>query len=242
VRISRIYQPVKLKFGILIQLDKSASNHTVNVLRLKINAPLIIFNGEGGEYAAEITQIKRHAVKVKIGRFQNINRESKLKIHLIQSISRSEKIDFILQKAVELGVTKITPIITERCKIKLSKDRQHKRIARWQKIIISACEQCGRNILPELNQITHLADLITTLSADLKIILNPEANNTLHNVTGKPKSIAILIGSEGGFTENEIQLTEKYNFCSIKLGPRILRTETAGLAIISILQKRFGDF
>jgi 16S rRNA (uracil1498-N3)-methyltransferase len=257
--IFRIYQAIELAPGIEINLDKTAVNHVANVLRLKVNDPLIIFNGKGGEYSAEIIQVKRREVKVQINKFQNINRESNLKIHLAQGVSLGEKMDFILQKATELGVTKITPIITARCNVKLSKDRWNKKISRWQKILISACEQCGRNVLPKLHQEKNFADFVAENKTETKIILDPNGSLSSRGLTAgssqyevfldpavKPRDdnigeITTLIGPEGGFTDEEIKLAEQHNFLGIKLGPRILRTETAGLVMISILQSQYGD-
>jgi len=272
MHISKIYQAAELAPGVEVNLDKAAVNHVVNVLRLKIGDPLILFNGKGGEYSAEIIQVKRREVKVQINQFNNINRESNLKIHLAQGVSLGEKMDFILQKVTELGVVEITPIITARCNVKLSKDRWNKKISRWQKIIISACEQCGRNILPKLNQAITFADFVAQNKAETKIILDPNGLLSCRDLpvlrpsllTGgiaasrkseklvldpaiKPRDngicdISILIGPEGGFTTEEIKLAGQYNFLGIKLGTRILRTETAGVAITSILQARYGDF
>jgi len=239
--IFRIYQAVELAPGVEVNLDKDAVNHIVNVLRLKTDDSLIIFNGEGGEYSAEIIQIKRREVKVRINTFQNINRESNLNIHLAQGVSLGEKMDFILQKVTELGVAEITPLITARCNVKLSKDRWDKKISRWQKIIISACEQCGRNILPRLNQAINFADFVAQNEAAAKIILHPAAKSVLSDLDVKQNEVSVLIGPEGGFSTEELQLAEQHNFLSVKLGPRILRTETAGLAITSILQAQCGD-
>lgn len=270
--IFRIYQAIDLASGIEINLDKAAVNHAANVLRLKIGAPLIIFNGKGGEYSAKIIQVNRREVKVQINKFNNINRESNLKIHLAQGISLGEKMDFILQKTTELGVAEITPIITVRCNVKLSCDRWDKKITRWQKIIISACEQCGRNVLPRLNQAINFSDFVAHNKTQTKIILDPygklslsvilrrrERPKNLRKVATDPSAeftfersekprdddinnVVILIGSEGGFTKEEVNEAKKHNFLDIKLGPRILRTETAGLAINSILQAQCGDF
>lgn len=240
MHISRIHQAVELAPGDEVNLDKAAINHVVNVLRLKIDDPLIIFNGKGGEYSAKITQIKRREVKVKTTQFKNISRESNLKIHLAQGVSLGEKMDFILQKATELGVAEITPIITARCNIKLSEDRWNKKIIRWKKIIISACEQCGRNILPKLNQTITFADFVTQNKISTKIILNPSAKNNLSDLDIKQNEVTILVGPEGGVTAEEINEARKHNFLDINLGPRILRTETAGVAITSILQAQFG--
>jgi 16S rRNA (uracil1498-N3)-methyltransferase len=243
VRIPRIYQDIKLSPGITIQLDKPAANHIVNVLRLSTNDSLIIFNGEGGEYSSKIISAVKRKVSIKLEKFSAIEKESPLKIHLLQGISRGEKMDFSIQKTVELGVSSITPIITERCGVKLSKERWGKRLDHWQKIIISACEQCERNSLPQLFPISTLTDYFSFASNKntLKLTLNPYAQNTLSRIKTPPQEIVLLIGPEGGLTDLEIQLAEKNNFKSLKIGSRILRTETAALTVIAALQSRWGD-
>lgn len=243
MRMTRIYQNCTLNIGEVIQLDSEASNHLINVLRLQAQAPLIVFNGLGGEFSAIISEIKKKNVLVHIENFYPIERESFLKIHLAQVVSRGEKMDLTIQKAVELGVHEITPIISERCEIKLSQERWLKRILHWQKIIISACEQCGRNTIPQLNSIMQFADYISQKSTAIRLILHHRATSSLSVLEHESlKNVDLLIGPEGGFTENEIAESESYHFTGIKLGPRILRTETAGIAVIAALQTKFGDF
>lgn len=241
MRNTRIYQPIALQGEEIISLDKAATIHVLNVLRLTVNDPLIIFNGNGGEYSGKISHIERQKVLVRLEKFHVIERESILKIHLAQAISRGEKMDFTMQKAVELGVTKITPIITERCGVKISKERWNKRYDRWQKIIISACEQCGRNTLPQLDQAVKYVDWISQPTTKHKFILNPKVKKSFKQFDDSMQELVLLVGSEGGLTDNEIQLAEKFNFQSVSMGPRVLRTETAGLAAISILQYMHGD-
>lgn len=239
--IHRIYQVIDLAIGVEIDLEQDAVNHVVNVLRLKIGESLIIFNGKGGEYLAEIINAKRREVKVRINKFQNVSRESNLKIHLAQGIVLSDKMDFILQKFVELGGVEITPIITARCNIKLSGERWQKKIVRWQKIIINACEQCGRNILPKINLPTSFADFITRDNSEAKIILDPNGSLSCRGLTVGSR-VCILVGSEGGFAQEEIEQAKEHHFLNVKLGPRVLRAETAGVVIASILQSQHGDF
>ncbi|MGD9108222.1 MAG: 16S rRNA (uracil(1498)-N(3))-methyltransferase [Gammaproteobacteria bacterium] len=239
--IHRVFQATALAVGIEIDLDQDAVNHVANVLRLKVNEPLIIFNSKGGEYLAKIIEIKRRKVKVRLNEFKNINRESNLRIHLAQGLVSGDKMDFILQKFVELGGIEITPIITARCNVKLSSDRWQKKITRWQKIIISACEQCGRNILPKINLPVSFADFVSQNKANTKIILDPNGSLSCRDLIAA-SSICVLIGSEGGFTDEEVALAKEHNFLDVEVGSRILRAETAGIAIISILQSQYGDF
>ena len=240
MRNSRIYQNISFTTGSEIQLNHQAAHHITNVLRLPVNSPLIIFNGQGGEYSAIIIAINKKSVTVRIGDFINIERESPLNLHLAQGISRGNKMDFTIQKAVELGVKTITPIITARCTIKLPPDRWQKKLHHWQTIIINACQQCGRNQLPLLNSPIAIEDWLPQTVNTTKLILHPTANRTLETLTNIQNCI-LLIGSEGGFTDREIVLTKQQQFIPLQLGPRILRSETAGLAAIAVLQNKFGD-
>jgi len=237
----RIYQQVLLAEGMEICLDHTASHHLLHVLRVKLNTPVIIFNGQGGEYEAVISKLEKRSVSVRILKFCAVDRESPLKIHLAQGISRGEKMDFTLQKAVELGVTEITPLLTTRCGVLLSKERWQKRLQHWQSVIVSACEQCGRNELPTLHDVIELKTWISASRSDLKFILAPNGVDILPASINSSASIELMVGPEGGFSEEEISFANKYQFVSIKLGPRVLRTETAALVALSILQASAGD-
>ncbi len=242
MRTTRIFQDCELIVGKTIQLDAEAANHLVSVLRLREQTPIILFNGQGGEFQTTIAQIEKRKVFVLIEKFDGIEREPSIQIHLAQSISRNDKMDLIIQKAVELGVAQITPIITERCNTKLSQDRWMKRLLHWRKIIISACEQCGRNKLPQLNDITEITDYLSNESAPTRFIFHHQAEASLPFFDETPHSFSLLIGPEGGFTQEEIASAIKHQFMGIKLGPRILRTETAGMTAIASLQSKYGDF
>src|SRR5690606_3425388 len=168
------------------------------------------------------------------------NRESPLQLELAIGISRGERFEWVLQKATELGVTKITPLITERTEVKTSGDRQEKMLDRWQHIIISACEQCQRNLLPELAAPVQLNDYLPQVNSDLRFVLHHRDSKTLPTEQ-KPQSITLLIGPEGGLSESEIALAQQHNFNALTLGPRVLRTETAPVAAISLVQYLWGD-
>ncbi|MEK6731525.1 MAG: 16S rRNA (uracil(1498)-N(3))-methyltransferase [Pseudomonadota bacterium] len=239
MRTSRIYQHVDLAENSTVTLTDAAAHYLSNVLRLSINDPITIFNGRGGEYDAKIIALQKKQVQIKIGKFHATDRESPCNIHLAQCLLRNEKMDLVIQKATELGVAQITPIISEYCNIQLSTEKQQKRQQRWQEIIIHACEQCGRNILPRLNAPIQLQHWVSTQTADLKLIFHTENNDVIHAT--KPNSIIALIGSEGGLSETEVLLAKQYGFQSASLGPRILRTETAAIAAVAVLQNRWGD-
>ncbi len=246
MRIPRIYVPVNLseeKSSELI-LDTEASNHILQVLRLKIGAPLILFNGQGGEFSAEIVSVQNKKVIVKIIQFQEGIRESPLAIHLLQGISRGEKMDFTIQKAVELGVTTITPLFTEYCNVKLDDARLTNRLLHWQKVAVNAAEQSGRCFVPKIFSACKINDSVSSLSfSGMRLLLDHRAEITLKDlkIEKNENKMILLVGPEGGFSDSEIVFAENHNFKKIKFGPRILRTETAGLAAISVLQSLLGD-
>lgn len=240
--ISRIYIEDELTVEKQLQLPEAAGNHVGRVLRMRVSDPLILFNGQGGEYRCKIVTINRAKVTVEITSFTDEERESSIQIELGQALSKGEKMDFTIQKAVELGVTKITPLITSYSNVRLDENKLDKKLDHWRKIIISACEQCGRNTLPELADISKIDDWYATTEADLKLLLAPDAESTLSELSEKPQSITIVIGPEGGLSRSEIKSLEENDFTGIRLGPRILRTETAGLTTIAALQNQFGDY
>lgn len=241
MQIPRIYHSDKLNLNVQVELDSEAANHVGRVLRLQNGAPIILFDGSGGEYDATITATSKKNVTVMTTHFNDRSSESPLAIHLGQGISRGDKMDFTIQKTVELGVTEITPLFTERCGVKLSGERLDKKWRQWQKIVISACEQCGRNTLPIIHKPVHLDQWLQQNSNELKINLHPRAGDTIKTLAPPKNGIRLLIGPEGGLSDKEINNTVSAGFTEIVLGPRILRTETAGLTVVSALQLQFGD-
>ncbi|MFU8797421.1 MAG: 16S rRNA (uracil(1498)-N(3))-methyltransferase [Gammaproteobacteria bacterium] len=234
MHIPRIYQTVTLQGGHTISLDKQASHHLKNVLRLKLKDSLIVFNGLGGEYHATLIDYNKAYIKEYIP----IKNESPLLIHLGQSLCRNDKMDYIIQKSVELGVNQLTPIYTKRTEVKITE----KKPQRWQNIIINACEQCGRNILPVMEKPKSMSQYIDAEKSVLKLILTPGQGVSLQELEASPSSVSLLIGPESGFDPEEVQKAIASGFQTIRLGPRILRTETAALAMISALQLKWGDF
>ncbi|MFC0179308.1 16S rRNA (uracil(1498)-N(3))-methyltransferase [Thorsellia kenyensis] len=243
MREVRIYHSERLVKDQEFFLSLEASHHIAKVLRMKEGQPLTLFNGTSQEFSSTIIQIDKKQVKVLIEDCWSKECESPIKIHLGQVISRGDKMEFTIQKAVELGVSEISPLYSERCGVKLDKQREEKKIQQWEKIIISACEQCGRTILPKLNPIRSLAQFCQNESAALRLTLHPRAEEGINNLIlpSENPTIDLLIGSEGGLTDEEIGLTVKHNFKEIILGPRVLRTETAALTAISALQLKLGD-
>lgn len=241
MRIPRIYTPQTLISDQQVELDEPSSHHLSKVLRMQAGRELVLFNGRGGEFAATIEAINKKTVNVNVGTFTAENRQSPLQLELAIGISRGERMDWVLQKATELGVTRITPLLTERTEVKLAGERQEKKFNHWQQILIHACEQCQRNILPELTEPLALGSWLPQVDATLKFVLHHRDNQGLP-ADQTADSIALLIGPEGGLTDAEIQLAVAQHFSPLTLGPRVLRTETAPVAAISLVQYLWGDF
>lgn len=241
MRHPRIFESGELIVGSSFELSPDGAGHVGRVLRMTTGDTLTLFNGKGGQYQATIEQTTKKSVTVHIDEFQDINSESPLKIHLGQAISRGDKMDFTIQKSVELGVTTITPLFSERCGVKLSGERLEKKIQQWQKIVISACEQSGRNYVPQVLAPKQLKDWVAEETTELKLNLHPRAKYSINTLPEPKHGVRLLIGPEGGLSADEISMTEQFNFEETLLGPRVLRTETAALTAITALQCRFGD-
>jgi len=207
---------------------------------MKVGREVTLFNGEGGEYTAFITHIDKKATTLEIKAGDDVDRESPLEVELCIGISRGERMDWVLQKATELGVSKITPVFTERTEVKLNAQRLEKKMSHWRQIIISACEQCQRNRLPLVNPPQNLSEYLPQCSSDMKLVLHHRSDEKLSE-REKPESLTLLVGPEGGLSESEIQTAEKNGFSPLTLGPRVLRTETAPLVALSLCQYRWGD-
>lgn len=242
MRIPRIYHPELLEYQTQCQLSEDAANHVGRVLRMVEGEQLELFDGSNHIYPAIITESNKKSVKVNILGRELSDKESNLKIHLGQVISRGERMEFTIQKSVELGVNVITPLWSERCGVKLDGERMDKKIQQWQKIVIAACEQCGRNVVPEIRPLMKLQDWCAEDDGAIKLNLHPRAQHSIKTLPMIPKDgVRLLIGSEGGLSEQEIVQTQQKGFTEILLGKRVLRTETASLAAISALQIYFGD-
>ncbi len=238
MRIPRIFLPVPLAAGALVTLDGTAANHLTRVLRLKPGAELVLFNGEGGEYPA----VLEAAATARLGALRAVECESPLAITLVQGISRAERMDFTIQKAVELGVTHIVPVFAARSVVELRGERLQRRIQHWQGVIVGACEQCGRNRVPALDAAVDLSEWLRRAPApSLRLVLNHRATASLHTLP-RPTALTLLIGPEGGLEESELSQAERAGFIGMRLGPRVLRTETAAVAALAALQTLWGDF
>ncbi|NJO14292.1 MAG: 16S rRNA (uracil(1498)-N(3))-methyltransferase [Thioploca sp.] len=240
MRLSRFYINKPLVVGQKITLPKELSHYLVTVLRLRIGVIVTLFNGQGGEYQARLVAITQKIAQLQIEVFHAIERESRLSLTLVQAISRPEHMDYTIQKAVELGVHQIVPVITERTP-PLNPEILNKRQAHWHQIMLSACEQCGRNRLVQFTEIMPLTTWLAQVQSGRCIVLSPHAHNTLFKVIQSAHTITLLVGAEGGLSEMEIQQAIQAGYQDIQLGPRILRTETAATAILAICQAWQGD-
>ena len=243
MRISRIYADQSLSGGNTVCLNPETSHYILRVLRLRPGDPLILFNGDGSEYQATLRESNKRQAVLAVGEAHRPRRESSLHILLGQAVSRGERMDLVLQKSVELGVARVAPLWTERTQVQLSGGRLENRLAHWRGIVRSACEQSGRVLLPALEDIVPLSEWLTlqgTHATGHKLVFHPSGELTLREL--EPRAHAsVLIGPEGGLTEDEIGLAEACGFQRIRLGPRVLRTETAALAALTALQALWGD-
>lgn len=224
-----------------IKLSESAARHAGAVLRLNVGDAIILFNGDGHDYSAELVEATRKNVVARISSKTQNHSESPLKLHLVQALIKSDKMDWVIQKAVELGVTEITPVQTKYCAVKVFE----KKMAHWQGIILSACEQSGRSVIPTLNPVITLEKFFDNEKIQSGYIFHPDATQKLSDVSvnkTQAGAMLVLIGPEGGFHEDEIRLAEIHGFHSVQIGRRILRAETAAVTVLSLMQYTQGDF
>ncbi|CAK2886195.1 16S rRNA m(3)U1498 methyltransferase [Vibrio crassostreae] len=241
MRIPRIHHPERIHQLGSLALGEDAAGHVGRVLRMKEGQEVLLFDGSGAEFPATIAEVSKKNVTVNVTERIERSSESPLDLHLGQVISRGDKMEFTIQKSVELGVNTITPLISERCGVKLDTKRFEKKLAQWQKIAIAACEQCGRNTVPVIRPIMQLEEWCSEPSEALKLNLHPRAKYSINTLPEPINKVRLLIGPEGGLSAEEIGMTEQYKFEETLLGPRVLRTETAALTAITALQVRFGD-
>lgn len=241
MRIPRIFTDSPLAVGSQCQLDDNAANHVGRVLRMQAGQALLLFNGDGQDYHATITEAGKKHVLVAVTEAAENETESPLRVVLAQTLSKGDRMDYAVQKAVEMGVSEIVPLTTERCDVKLKGDREDKRLRHWQQVAISAAEQCGRARVPEIQPVMTVQQWLEHARAcDLRLVLHHRTERSL-NTLEKPSSIALMIGPEGGLTAEEIALAEDNGFLPVALGPRVLRTETAPVAAIALCQWLWGD-
>ena len=241
MRIPRIYVPGPLQSGCEIGLPDQAAHHVRHVLRLQTDAELVLFDGRGGDYPARISAITKRGLSATVGVHRDYDCESTLEIELGLGISKGDRMDYSIQKATELGVTRIVPLDTERSTVALSGDRGEKKWEHWRGVVVSACEQCGRNRLPELAKPLSFDAWVSQTPEESKFVLSPTASQSFREHPPATARVALVIGPEGGLSESEIRLAEHFGFKPTRLGPRVLRTETAAVAAITAIQTLWGD-
>ncbi|MDE3737097.1 16S rRNA (uracil(1498)-N(3))-methyltransferase [Pseudomonas resinovorans] len=239
MRLSRFFIDAPLALG-QHNLPEAQAHYIGRVLRLASGDPVQLFDGSGQEYLGELVEVGKKTVRVELRDAFTGMAESPLRVHLGQGLSRGERMDWAIQKATELGVAQISPIVSERCEVRLKDERADKRLAHWRQVAISACEQCGRSVLPVIHSPVTLADWQRDVQADLKLVLHPVAEPLAGHA--RPSSLAFLIGPEGGLSEAEVDAAKAAGFHAARLGPRVLRTETAPVVALSVAQQLWGDF
>ncbi|MEQ1515817.1 MAG: 16S rRNA (uracil(1498)-N(3))-methyltransferase [Usitatibacteraceae bacterium] len=232
--------PRPLVAGTTLDVGEAVARH-LQVLRIAAGEIITLFDGAGGEFAAHVTHVGKRDAAVTLEAFDPVERESPLRITLVQALATADKMDFIVQKAVELGASEVVPISTARATLKLDGDRAEKRVLHWRGVAIAACEQCGRNRVPLVREVQTLDQWLRLRGDSVAVLLDPEADRTLLSAVDGTKPIALLIGPEGGFAAEEIARAIAAGVVPVKFGPRTLRTETAGMAAIASLATRFGD-
>jgi 16S rRNA (uracil1498-N3)-methyltransferase len=238
----RIYCDARLGPGAQFALSEDAANHIAKALRLAAGDTLVVFDGRGGEYEAVILRVDRGRVDVKTGAFREVERESPVEVGLVQGLPEADKMDWILQKAVELGAAWVQPIVCDRSVVRLSGDRAARRQSHWHRVMIAACEQCGRNRLPSLRPTLAFRDWAAQASDARRWMLSPGAGEALASQPRPDGPVQLLVGPEGGLSEREIDIALTIGFKPLSLGPRILRAETAPLAALATMQSLWGDF
>lgn len=242
MRVTRSFVESPLAVGQQLSLPEDVANHLVRVMRLREGESCVLFNGDGQDYSATLVELGKRSAQVRIDAVQALHNESPLSITLLQGIARGEKMDLILQKATELGVQAIVPVNAERTEVKLDAARAEKRLAHWNSVVVSACGQSGRACVPSVAAPQSLLDAARSVPVEaLKLTLDPLGEHRLSTLSAAPGGVVIAIGPEGGWSPRDRQALKEAGFEGLQLGPRILRTETAGLAAIAAVQARLGD-
>jgi 16S rRNA (uracil1498-N3)-methyltransferase len=240
---ARLYCPLPLSARALLDLPEAAAHHASRVLRLRNGDEVTLFNGEGGEFAARIERVEGREVAVSLGERRDIERESPLVVTLVQGLATGDRMDYAIQKAVELGVSAVQPVTMARSVARLDAARAEKRMLHWRQIAISACEQCGRNRIPDVLPLRDLDDWLSQPTvASLRLLLAPDAQAALGALTRPAGGIELLAGPEGGLAPEETVAALRADFTAVRLGPRVLRTETAALAALAALHALWGDW
>jgi len=248
--VTRIYFPDPIPADGRCQLDAPKAHHVSHVLRLKVGDAVILFDGRGTAYDAQIAQCQQQTVSLVVQQLRIERTESPLRVNLVQAVSSGDRMDYTIQKAVELGVNTVQPVLSARCVVKLSGERADKRIAHWQAVVIAACEQSGRLVVPEVKPLLRYTQYVEQALPDgeIGLLLDPLATNNLRAIAPLPgdaegrAAVSVLVGPEGGLTADEVTRAIECGYQAIRLGPRILRTETAAVALLAAMQVLWGDF
>lgn len=242
MRLTRVYVDAELQTGQRLTVDSSAGNHIARVLRLRVGDALTVFNGRGGEYGGKIDDMRRDTVQVSVLEHRDDERESPFHLTLAQGISRGERMDWVVQKATELGVSRIAPLFTERSVVNLDEKQAAKKVQHWRAIAIAACEQSGRNQVPQIDDPIGLYDLLERRTVTgAALLLSPGAALRMADLPAADAGATVLIGPEGGLAQVEQDTALRSGFTAVRLGPRVLRTETAAVCALTLLQQKFGD-
>jgi 16S rRNA (uracil1498-N3)-methyltransferase len=242
MRSPRVYVDPPVVAGKRLVLEGSAANHIARVLRLRSGDPLTVFDGSGGEFGARIEELRKEAVVVAVQEHRALDRESPLPLTLAQGMSRGERMDWVIQKATELGTSRIVPVFTKRSVVRLDEKQAERKLQHWRAIAVAACEQCGRNRIPELATPVDFFDVLAAdTSGSTRIVLSPAGELRIDDLKEVAAGITVLIGPEGGLEDAEREAAIAAGFKPVRLGPRVLRTETAAIAALTIIQRYFGD-
>jgi len=243
MRLTRVYVDTPVAAGKRLIVEGSAANHITRVLRLRSGDELTVFDGNGGEFGARIEEFRKDTVIVSVDEHKTVDRESPLSLTLVQGISRGERMDWIIQKATELGATRVVPVFTKRSVVRLDDKQAERKLQHWRAITIAACEQCGRNRLPDLVTPVDFFDVLpeTFTPNSTRLLLSPQADLRIDDLRDIHGGVTVLIGPEGGLDEVEQEAAIAAGFKAVRMGPRVLRTETAAIAALTILQRYFGD-
>lgn len=243
MRTTRLYLDALLSPGMEVELDERSAHHVTRVLRMKPGASLQLFDGRGTEVSARLASVDKRHVRASVEAVLDRHTESPLRLVLGQGISKGERMDFTLQKSVELGVACIVPLWTEHSQVQLDTARLARRMEHWHGVIVSACEQSGRSLLPNLQQPVNLPEWLPELASDdLGLLLDPAQGSSLAGLEPPTGAVRLLIGPEGGLSGTERKMAQEGGYAGVRLGPRVLRTETAALAALAALQALWGDF
>jgi 16S rRNA (uracil1498-N3)-methyltransferase len=242
MRLTRVHVDAELQTGQRLTVEGSAGNHIVRVLRLRAGDALTLFNGQGGEYAGSIEEVRRDTVVVSVLERRETDRESPCQLTLVQGISRGERMDWVVQKATELGVRRLAPVFTERSVVHLDEKQALRKVQHWRSIAVAACEQSGRNRVPEITQPVGLYPFLEQHTPrGTALLLSPGASLRIADIPDAASGATVLIGPEGGLADVEQEAAIKSGFTPVRLGPRVLRTETAAVCALTLLQQKFGD-